>query len=52
MSDLELFREAIDIKDSWGVFDYNNDGLIPAKDLYHIITRLGGPNKLSKDEAG
>jgi Ca2+-binding EF-hand superfamily protein len=39
------------IKEAFNVFDYDGDGFIYAKDIYHIITNIGGPAKLSKEEA-
>lgn len=36
------------IREAFNVFDYNGDGFIHSKDLFHIITRIGGQNKLSR----
>jgi Ca2+-binding EF-hand superfamily protein len=39
------------IKEAFNVYDGDQDGYIISKDLYNIISRVGGANKLTKEEA-
>jgi Ca2+-binding EF-hand superfamily protein len=39
------------VREAFHAYDYNGDGLIDAKEMAHIISRIGGATKLSKEEA-
>jgi Ca2+-binding EF-hand superfamily protein len=38
------------IREAFAVYDYGQDGRIYSKDVFHIMTRMGGANKLTKEE--
>eukprot|EP01114_Cavostelium_apophysatum_P002215 TRINITY_DN11935_c0_g1_i1.p1 TRINITY_DN11935_c0_g1~~TRINITY_DN11935_c0_g1_i1.p1 ORF type:complete len:165 (+),score=15.34 TRINITY_DN11935_c0_g1_i1:16-510(+) len=40
------------VKEAFQVYDYNGDGKIASKELFHIITRIGGPTKFTREEGG
>ncbi|PRP79628.1 calmodulin [Planoprotostelium fungivorum] len=51
MMEMQTPTDEVMIQEAFSVYDYSNPNYIMAKDLFHIITRVGGNSRLTTQEA-